>query len=75
MMSVNLVFHSSAAPENVSSYFRTVVYPNLPRPIVILLLSYFRTLVYPGNAHPIDKVDSEADAFVNIVQWFVQHLQ
>ncbi|CAH1784714.1 unnamed protein product [Owenia fusiformis] len=33
-----------------------------------------RMLVYEGNCHPINKVDAEADAFVNIVKWFTKHL-
>ena len=34
----------------------------------------FRTLCYADNSHPIIKVDSEADAFVNIIKWFNQYI-
>ncbi|XP_077981518.1 acylamino-acid-releasing enzyme-like [Glandiceps talaboti] len=33
-----------------------------------------RLLVYPNNSHPINKVDAEADAFVNIYKWYMEHL-
>lgn len=33
-----------------------------------------RFLSYAENSHPINKVDAEADAFVNMVSWFWQHL-
>ncbi|XP_074645088.1 acylamino-acid-releasing enzyme-like [Tubulanus polymorphus] len=33
-----------------------------------------RLLAYPDNSHPLNKVDTEADAFVNIVHWFFKHL-
>lgn len=33
-----------------------------------------RFLAYAENSHPLNKVDAEADAFVNIVSWFWQHL-
>ncbi|XP_064633594.1 acylamino-acid-releasing enzyme-like isoform X1 [Lineus longissimus] len=33
-----------------------------------------RVLMYADNSHPLNKVDTEADAFVNIVHWFVKHL-
>jgi acylaminoacyl-peptidase len=32
-----------------------------------------KMLSYPGNAHPIIKVDSEADCFVNMFRWFSEH--
>ncbi|XP_052284418.1 acylamino-acid-releasing enzyme-like [Dreissena polymorpha] len=33
-----------------------------------------RYIAYPDNGHPIVKVDSEADAFINIYKWFSEHL-
>ncbi|KAJ8302108.1 hypothetical protein KUTeg_021095 [Tegillarca granosa] len=33
-----------------------------------------RLIAYEGNCHPIIKVDSEADAFVNMMDWFTQNL-
>ncbi|XP_067907581.1 acylamino-acid-releasing enzyme-like isoform X2 [Heterodontus francisci] len=33
-----------------------------------------RLLWYPDNNHSLSKVDTEADAFMNIVLWFVKHL-
>ncbi|XP_013413674.1 acylamino-acid-releasing enzyme-like [Lingula anatina] len=33
-----------------------------------------RLLIYPDNSHPLNKVDTEADAFMNIVKWFWDHL-
>ncbi|KAL4227008.1 hypothetical protein ACF0H5_014984 [Mactra antiquata] len=33
-----------------------------------------RHVAYPDNCHPIVKVDSEADAFINIYKWFNDHL-
>jgi len=34
----------------------------------------YRMLYYPECSHPISEVCSEADAFVNIVRWFHDHL-
>lgn len=34
-----------------------------------------RTLWYPDCSHPLSDVPAEADAFVNIVQWFIQHMK
>lgn len=31
--------------------------------------------IYPEDCHPIDSVPACSDAFVNMVKWFVQHLQ
>ncbi|WAR25704.1 ACPH-like protein [Mya arenaria] len=31
-------------------------------------------IAYPDNGHPIVKVDSEADACINIYKWFTEHL-
>ncbi|KAK3579079.1 hypothetical protein CHS0354_029939 [Potamilus streckersoni] len=33
-----------------------------------------RYIAYPDNGHPIVKVDSEADAFINIYKWFTDYL-
>ncbi|KAK3746604.1 hypothetical protein QZH41_014509 [Actinostola sp. cb2023] len=32
-----------------------------------------RLLVYPGDSHPLNKVETESDAFVNISRWFHEH--
>ena len=33
-----------------------------------------KMLSYPENSHPLSKVDSEADRFVNIFRWFSEHI-
>ncbi|XP_020907129.1 acylamino-acid-releasing enzyme isoform X2 [Exaiptasia diaphana] len=32
-----------------------------------------RLLVYPEDSHPLNKVETESDAFVNIARWFYEH--
>ncbi|XP_031566344.1 acylamino-acid-releasing enzyme-like isoform X2 [Actinia tenebrosa] len=32
-----------------------------------------RLLIYPDNSHPLNKVEAESDAFVNISRWFNKH--
>ncbi|XP_052094741.1 acylamino-acid-releasing enzyme-like isoform X1 [Mytilus californianus] len=34
-----------------------------------------RLISYEGNSHPIIKTDSQADAFINMVEWFKKYLQ
>ncbi|XP_030828374.1 acylamino-acid-releasing enzyme isoform X1 [Strongylocentrotus purpuratus] len=33
-----------------------------------------RLLMYPDNSHPINKVDAEADCFMNMYTWITEHL-
>jgi acylaminoacyl-peptidase len=33
-----------------------------------------RVLWYPDCSHPLSDVKSEADAFINIIKWFGEHI-
>ncbi|XP_064604620.1 acylamino-acid-releasing enzyme-like [Liolophura sinensis] len=51
-------------PKQGEEYYRALKARNIPA----------RLLVYPEDCHPIIKMDSESDAFVNIIRWFSDHL-
>ena len=37
------------------------------------IMYFLRLLLYPEDCHPLSKVETEADVFINLIMWFASH--
>ena len=47
-------------PPNTSETLTSIIY-------------FLRLLLYPEDCHPLSKVETEADGFINLIMWFASH--
>lgn len=51
-------------PKQGEQFYKALLFRNVPA----------RLVCYQGNSHPIIKPESQADAFVNVLEWYTTHM-